>query len=262
MRQHLSASVLRSSQMLSRLARVALAVGSVAAADARAQAQAPSPRLDGRIVGVVRDAATGRPVQKASVNAQVIVGGRLVARRWSRIDSTGAYQLDSVAGLVRMTVGCARVRPSFGMVIASDSVALADSGVVRRDWSVTTTGCDSRPVRHVSGVFRGHYTPGFESSEFVPCLADGWFLPSDSLSTTPYDERRAWATWSPAASRHVAWPDTAPRDSYGNPQFYVRWRGTVIGPGHYGHMGVSAFEFRVDSVLEIRAAGTHDCPVR
>lgn len=245
--------------MLTSLARVACVLSLLAPIVGTG---AQTARLHGRISGVVRDADTGGPVQKASIFADDFVGGRLVARRWSQIDSAGGYRIDSVAGTVRLSVACARVRGPVGLAIGSDSVALRDSEMVRHDLSVPTTGCDKRPIRHVSGIFRGHYAPGFESSAFVPCPVDAWFLPSDSLSSYAYDARLAWAEWSPGASRGLVWPDGAPRDSYGVPHFYVRWRGTVIGPGQYGHMGVSPFEFRVDSVLEIRPAGPHDCPAR
>lgn len=49
------------------------------------------------------------------------------------------------------------------------------------------------------------------------------------------------------------------RDSYGNPRFYVRWQGTVEGPGEYGHLGISPFEIWVDSLIEIRAPSKADC---
>lgn len=123
---------------------------------------------------------------------------------------------------------------------------------------MSTKGCDLRPLREVKGVFRGYYTPGFESSEFVPCSTDAWFIPDDSLSVYPFDARNAWVTWDAAAVRRLKWPEVA-RDKYGNSKYYVRWRGTVVGPGRYGHLGVSPFEFRVDTVFELRAPRRKDC---
>lgn len=101
---------------------------------------------------------------------------------------------------------------------------------------------------------------GFEESAFQPCPADAWFLASDSLGADPYD-RRAWVTWSPDARRGFEWPEAA-RGPLGDLRYYVEWRGTVVGPGNYGHMGISAFEFRVDSVLVVRAAQSSDCSQR
>jgi len=130
--------------------------------------------------------------------------------------------------------------------------------MVRRNWVVSPAGCDLRPVRRVTGIFRGRYTPGFEASEFVPCKADAWFIPTDSLATYPYDAKNAWVTWSTFRNPELKWPP-APKDEYGNPVYYVRWRGTVVGPGRYGHMGVAPFQFFVDSVFELRASRKKDC---
>ena len=64
----------------------------------------------------------------------------------------------------------------------------------------------ARPVRRVSGVFAGHYTPGFESTTFVPCAADAWFVSADLLDAYPFDARRAWARWRRGAERGLRWP--------------------------------------------------------
>jgi len=157
---------------------------------------------------------------------------------------------------MRISVHCETIR-TLSKSLASDSVLLANVRL-RRDWTVGTEGCDPRPVRRVSGTFSGHYTPGFESSKFVPCPSSEWFIPADSLDAYPYDARRAWVRWSVGRMRELKWPK-APRDPYGNSRYYVRWRGTVVGPGRYGHLGVSAFELQVDSVAELRAPGPQDC---
>ena len=171
----------------------------------------------------------------------------------ARVDTAGAYRIDGLPLLdLKLSVSCPTIR-GFGKTMASDSVRFTDTTFVRRDWAVNTTGCDPRPLREVKGVFRGHYTPGFEASKFTPCASDAWFIPSDSLSY-----RSAWATWRPGVGRELKWPK-APHDEYGNPTYYVRWRGTAIGPGRYGHLGVAPFEFLVDSVLELRAPKKTDC---
>jgi hypothetical protein len=129
------------------------------------------------------------------------------------------------------------------------------SGDVQRNWLVNASTCDARPIRHVYGVFRGHYSRAFEMSAFRPCAADSWARASDSLKRT--DPLRAWVTWDSGAPG-VSLPPIAP-DSFGVISYFVRWRGTVEGPGSYGHMGISPFVFRVDSILEIRAPQSNDC---
>jgi hypothetical protein len=210
------------------------------------------------IAGVVRDSVPRPPTRKQSVCALIPAGQSTFYWRCADIDSSGAYRLDSLPlERIQISIQCQTIGiMNKGLVY--DSIAFTQPTVVRRDWVVDRAGCDPRPLRRVTGVFRGHYTPGFESSEFVPCAADAWFLPGDSLNVYRIDMRNAWADWPTRADRKVKWPD-APRDSYGNPRFYVRWRGTVEGPGNYGHMGVSAFGFNVDSVLDVRAPRPTDC---
>ncbi|HEX6039373.1 carboxypeptidase-like regulatory domain-containing protein [Longimicrobium sp.] len=223
---------------------------------------APAQRLpsgSGALVGIVRDAASGRPVARAHV-CVVLPDAR--GTRWSRcapVDSSAAFRVDSLpAGTLEVNVSCGTVR-IFGERIASGEVRVSEGAATRRDWAVDTAVCDPRPLRSITGAFRGYYTPGFESSEFVPCMEDAWFVPSDSLRTGSLDQRRAWAILRGARFPDGFTPGDAPRDSYGNPRYYVHWRGTVTGPGSYGHMGVSIFEMRVDSVLELRAPRVDDC---
>jgi hypothetical protein len=154
---------------------------------------------------------------------------------------------------------CGTIRLLVSRTLGTDSITISDSAAVRRDWVVGTAGCDPRPLRNVSGTFRGYYTPGFESSEFVPCAADAWFLPSDSLQSERYPRRRAWARFRRGSvPDNFKWP-RAPEDDFGNSTYYVHWRGTVIGPGHYGHMGISPFEIHVDRVLTLREPRRGDC---
>jgi hypothetical protein len=113
------------------------------------------------------------------------------------------------------------------------------------------------PVTTFSRVFTGHYTPGFESSEFIPCPTDSRLLPSDSLRGP--DTWRAWVVWRhPSQWQVVAWPQVD-RNLFGNPRYFVRWHGTVEGPGRYGHMGGAAFQLQVDTILEVREPRPGDC---
>ena len=213
----------------------------------------------GALEGTVRDSA-GQPIEKASVCTIVQESRGFGRAHCGRPDSTGAYHVDSLpASRLGFTVTCAGVRPFDGRVVASDSLQIQAGSQAHRDWIVSRAGCDPRPLRRVAGTFRGHYTSGFEASKFVPCAADAWFIPGDSLGTYLYDARLAWARLQPTVARQgLVWPEV-PRDVYGSPRFYVRWRATVIGPGHYGHMGVSPFQIWVDSLLELRAPSARDC---
>jgi len=223
-----------------------------------ASAQVENTQRLASIAGTVRDTVAVRYPRAFSVCTFIRVEPSIYSARCSSVDTAGFYRIEKLplSGF-RFSVQCVTLH-AMGRIVAEDSIVFTDTALVRKDWVVSSAGCDLRPMRKVTGIFRGHYTPGFESSEFVPCSADAWFLPSDSLDTYRYNARHAWASWRDAKQQGLKWPD-APRDTYGNSTYYVRWRGTVVGPGNYGHMGVAPFEFLVDSVLELRAPTTKDC---
>lgn len=236
-----------------RVHRLLLSFGFVATIAGALGAQLPYRQ----IIGSVRDSVSGRPPLRTRVCAWADSGSVRPLPQCGSVDSLGQYRIDSIPpGRRLVAVHCATIRAPGMIQLAFEHLVMADTDV-RRDWSVSAAGCDSRRVRHVTGTFRGHYTVGFEASAFVPCASDAWVLPSDSLGDEPY-LHRAWVTWPPAAARQVHWPD-APRDRFGSPRYYVKWRGTVTGPGNYGHLGVSPFEFRVDSVLIVRPPQPADC---
>ena len=224
-----------------------------------APSAAQGPGGTATLEGTARDAASGRGLLRGYVCTSVATSRIMSRAMCAPVDSTGAYRLDSLPeGKLLFGVSC-EMRGRFGRALATDSIDVAHGARVRRDWIVDASGCDARPLRRVAGTFRGFWTPGFESSEFVPCGSDAWFVPGDSLRTEPYDERRAWA-WLREGSipEDFEWP-AATEDRFGNPTFYVHWRGTIVGPGRYGHMGVSPFEIQVDSVIELRAPRAGDC---
>lgn len=222
---------------------------------------APAQRPTGRalLVGTVRDSATGRAPARSAVCVSLPTLPRTTWRPCADVDTvSGAFRLDSLPpGRWSVEVVCA-TRDFFAHAMAKDSVAVSETAPARRDWRVTPSGCDPRPLRRISGMFRGYYTPGFESSEFAPCAADAWFLPGDSLRTRPYDERGAWADFEKGVLQGFQWPQ-APRDRDGNRRYYVQWRATVEGPGHYGHMGGAPFAIHVDSLAVVRAPEAGDC---
>jgi hypothetical protein len=219
----------------------------------------PSWSGTGIVSGIVRHSglAIGRRLR---VCALYWTGPQAQRMTCDDVQESGTYTVDSLPfASIQISVNCDVLNPFRGGFLATDTVTLESSPHVRHDWNVIATSCDPRPLRRVSGEFRGHYSGGFEESEFVPCPADTWIVPGDSLHLFPFLGRRAWATWSERVGRSVKWPAGAPRESFGTPRFFVRWRGTVVGPGSYGHMRMSPFEFLIDSVFELRAPSSNDC---
>ena len=128
--------------------------------------------------------------------------------------------------------------------------AAADTQVVVR---ISAVGCAEPPVRSVRVELRGHYTTGFESSDFRPCGG----LPAEAAVYGP-DWGAAWVEFADSVrGRELKWP-TLP-DTVFDPTLYVRWRGTMTGPGAYGHMGVAIYNLVVDEILDVHPPRADDC---
>jgi hypothetical protein len=244
-----------SGQVFARIVAALVAMGATASVS---HAQAGARPRAASVSGVVRDSTSRAIVEKAAVCALMPTRASPYVSRCARVDTAGVYRIDSLPpGALQLSVSCETLR-GLGKSLAVDTMVVGDSGLFRHDWLVSTVGCDPRPLRRVTGIFSGHYTTGFEASDFIPCAEDGWFIPGDSLDSYSINLRRAWATWSAGVDAGLAWPDV-PRDSYGYSRYYVTWRGTVVGPGRYGHLGAALFEIRVDSILTVRAPRNRDC---
>lgn len=225
-----------------------------AAAPRLASGQAGKPLV--QITGLVRDSASGRAPTRTQVCAFADTGGLRPYPHCGHVDSLGSYHIDSVeSGPRLLTVHCASLRAPYDHQLGYEHLIVGQANL-HRDWIVRGELCDPRPIRHITATFSGYYAPGFEMSAFVPCQSDSWLIAGDSLGT---DARKApaWASWSPTLSTYRL-PSVA-TDAFGMRRYFVRWRGTVTGPGHYGHLGGSAFEISVDSVVEVRAASGADC---
>lgn len=215
--------------------------------------------FEGRIVA----AESQRPVQSAFVCARVPANEPRQRYYWPcvDVDTTGRFRIGGLPpGSVPVRVNCHIIAsPVIPKRLRRDTVMITSSAPVRREWTVSAKGCDPRERRTVRDTFRGHYTVGFEQSTFVPCPADAWFLPGDSLQAYRSDRRDAWVEF-PDWQRMIGRLRSveAGEDRWGD-RYYVRLRGEVVGPGRYGHLGVSVFELRVDSLMEVRTPVPDDC---
>ncbi len=218
-------------------------------------AQRGSARELFAVSGIVIDAASQRPPIRTRVCA-IIRSPTELDFRCSEVDSTGAYRIDSLPRATLLSVQCNAIREFDGKAVSSDSIRF-DGASERRDWVVSTVGCDKRPIRQIRGAFRGHYNAAFEGFAFVPCPADAWFLPGDSLESFRVVEKYANPVWSERLARELKWPDVKP-DSYGVRRYYAHWQGTITGPLN-NIVGQAPFQFRVDSMLEFRAPRGNDC---
>ena len=174
----------------------------------------------------------------------------------------GTFRLDALPlGSVNLNVACEttriferQIQPTF------TAVAAAKPGTIIM--LMNTTGCDDRPVRTISRVFRGFWSSGFEMNDFSPCSDDSWGLASDTTGNgNGTQATRAWVTALPERGTNL-WPKSKrleARRIAGGYISYVEWRGTITGPGHYGHLGGAPFKIAVDSVIKMRAPSAKDC---
>jgi hypothetical protein len=216
-------------------------------------AHAQSPRVSGRVVVTGSDAGVPRVLACASRKSPFL---------WECAESAanGEFSLDSVPSGGELVFRCSRRRGLQGEVAAPRAGAALSRTELRIE--VDTLGCDLRPLRRMAGVFAGHWSRGFEQSSFTPCATASWYVSSDTLGISDY-ARSAWLSLS-GGDRAPGAPAVWPRarlvlPPWNYPEHFIRWRGTVIGPGRYGHMGVSGFEAHVDSILEVRTPASTDC---
>jgi hypothetical protein len=108
---------------------------------------------------------------------------------------------------------------------------------------VDATGCDRRELVERPGLWLGYYSSGFELSAFQWC--------GDTTRTI-------WVEYDRGAQARssVVWPDH-PADTV--PQYFVGFKGRLVGPFSYGHFGMSQYRLTVDSVLFAQRPTGRDC---
>lgn len=246
-------SVLRRLRRMSRyLVRLAVAGAVWGVTTPRVAAQGR-----GTLRGTITDSVSGAPV----VDARVAIWCTGCYGRYPT-DSAGRYRLDRLpAGRARFEAHCPSAT-GLGAEITQQEVDVAAGGETVLDLQVPPGRCTEPAYSERPGIFRGYWTPGFESSVFVPCADSALGVPAPLLPGKRISRPTAWAEVASGAVRRISWPRDAPVDSYGNATYFVTWRGVLKGPGRYGHMGVSEFSMLVDSVISVHPRGPSDCRTR
>lgn len=211
----------------------------------------------GRIVITLRDSVGRDSLVRGSVCTSI---GE-VARCAQRTTATRFTIPDLPAGTYTVNAACLLPRNIFGKALGQVALRVTDSVPVEREMTVAFAGCDTRQLRHVVGTMSGIYYSAFEAQLISPCRPSDWFVASDT-------NRSVWIHFAgPNAMRGLKWPkgrtiyvsdENGKRFEDGN-TFFVRVHGTLMGPGHYGHMGSTAYEFIADSVEAVKTPGKDDC---
>ena len=223
-----------------------------------ASASSVAAQTTGTVRGTVTDSATGAPIVGAKV--AVICSGCFGRHP---TDSLGRYTIERVpVGTYTVEFNCPS-RTMLGRALPQQRVTVGEDSVSDIAVTVAPGSCYEPPYSELTGVFRGYWTPGFESSKFVQCTDSVMGVATTLLPGKRLFSSSAWAALDARAqSQQIHWPSHAPIDEWGNHRYFVIWRGTLKGPGMYGHMGVSEFEMTVDSILAVRAPGPRDCSER
>jgi hypothetical protein len=227
------------------LARVALAVLVILPNAAGAQA-AQSQRHLLRVT--VLDSSSGAPVVRAfgkmrrSFTYGTPVGELLISADTVATDTLSVFcepKPETQYPVVRVPV--------------SELLTRGDPLIVRID----AAACDQRPLVAISGEFRGYWERGFEHSGFVPCSGTVSGL-TPALRALLGRESWIWVERSADATRAPG-VQGGSRTVDGIARSYVRWVGSLEGPGRYGHGGAGRYLFRVRAVLEVARDAPHSC---
>jgi len=191
------------------------------------------------------DSITQVPIRRPYGCIIINLSSTAMASLCANPDTLGWLQFDSIPpGQHEIHLSCDSGRIFYRIDFGTISLTDADSGGLRGVRRVDGSRCDQRPFEESHRVFAGFYTSGFEESSFVECR----------------EAHRLWA-WVEFTS-HAGSPRRLPRTIHyapGYPMWWVRVLGTRIGPSHYGHLGVSEYLLRVDSILEVRKPRRTDC---
>ena len=162
-------------------------------------AQGPdSPAQKARTVRVqVVDSVTAQPIVRAGVQATGWTG-----LAWT--DTTGRFTMTGVPLPSELRIRCPTTRRLAGRIVRRQALSLdaTETTIVVR---LGSEECTEPPVLSMHGEFRGHYTSGFESSDFRPCEG----LPPAAKA---FDDTwgAAWVSFAPAVDvRKVNWPKVA-----------------------------------------------------
>lgn len=206
---------------------------------ARAHAQDMFAPLAGDAAGVVLSAETGRPIPFSLV-LLATRDSALTYPDTAYLGYTGQFSPSHISAPVWVAAAACPGAPRsavFLMVPRPHGDTLHPL-VVR----VSSRGC---PPVSDEREYRGHYTGGFEASDFVPCGGEG------------RPETNWWVELLPQARAGVHWGDG---DDVGNAfRYYVRWRGVLSPPGRYGHMSAGTRQLAVTRVLEVHRPTPGDC---
>src|SRR5688572_12896164 len=185
------------------------------------------------IRGTVRDSLTGAPVPMASVEAQgrdpyrddaVLVGPEGSRYLSAYTDTAGGYAFRRLdPGTWTIVFRCPRVSTLYPRSFATHVVPVFTRMLAVVDVLVPPDACREPAYFERRGVYRGHYTEGFEHRYFHPCPDSTPGLPEGFMAQGPPWGPNAWATPTSKAMWLAAeFPPRLASDGYYT-TYFVRW---------------------------------------
>ena len=122
--------------------------------------------------------------------------------------------------------------------------------------------CASQPHLELNRLFSGWYITEFEGSSFQACPDEPVPLTlryrASAMDTLGLWGTPTWVELAPRAAEFLRHSEPPAQDSSRN-RWFVRWYGTLRGPGTYGHMGGSSYSLYVDSMVLAKTPRATDC---
>ena len=193
----------------------------------------------GKIVATAYDVSNGRPYKgvRVSVSAPNINGRHPTC-------ADGKVEFNDVpAGTWSVTAICPSETIA-GREILNMAVWVTPGQTKTIRISVSNGFCNEPEYTERAMTIAGHFMHGFELNSMSPCNPGAL-----DLTKNTWGEPRIWVVL-PAGSSAEIEPDVT---------HYIEARGTLKGPGRFGHFGMAAYEFEIDEILSHEAVAETDC---
>ncbi len=193
----------------------------------------------GKIVAAAYDVSDGRPYKGVRVSASA---PNIYGRHPTSADGKVKFN-DVPAGTWSVTAICPS-KTIAGREILKIEVSVRPEQTTTLEIALPNGFCKEPEYSVRPMTIAGHFMHGFELNRMSPCNPGAL-----DLTKNTWGEPRIWVVL-PAESSAEIDPDVT---------HYIEARGTLKGPGRFGHFGMSAYEFEIDEILSHEVVAETDC---
>jgi len=197
------------------------------------------PPAYGEIEGYVLN-FDGSPLVEAKIS---VIAPSYYGRHPSNYE--GAYHLTGVpTGKWNIEFHCPSAN-YIGRRISTEEITVRENYLSKVDIQVPEMYCYEPPYAEVSSTYYGYISHGFENSGFISCHEESLNLSKNLFSNKAY----IWAGITQGLYSEFQ-QDTL---------YFVKIKGSLKGPGSFGHLGVSLYLMEIDSVMVKKEVAQKDC---